>query len=140
MEIKYEKLLSHHYNEVINLWLHTEGVGVGMGDDEEELAVFLVKNEDLCFVAKADEEIVGTILCGHDGRRGYVYHVAVDSDYRYLGIAKTLVDMSIKGLKEAGIGKCHLFVFKNNTSAQSFWSHNGWNERTDLFIMSKTIK
>jgi ribosomal protein S18 acetylase RimI-like enzyme len=138
-EINYEKLTSDHYNEVITLWLRTEGVGVGKGDDPDELNFFLNRNEHLSFIAKSDDQIIGTILCGHDGRRGYIYHLAVDKGFRCKGIGKKLVELSVKGLKDAGIGKCHLFVYNDNVNAQVFWSRIGWKERTDLVIMSGDI-
>jgi ribosomal protein S18 acetylase RimI-like enzyme len=139
MKFSYEKLLPKHYNEVTTLWMKTEGVGLGKGDTEEELTNFLERNEGFCYIARNDNQIVGTLLCGHDGRRGYLYHVAVDKDFRMKGIAKKMVEMSLKELKNAGIGKCHLFVFKSNTEAQSFWSEIGWKERADLVVMSKDI-
>jgi ribosomal protein S18 acetylase RimI-like enzyme len=139
MAISYEKLLAKHYDEVITLWMRTEGVGLGKGDNKDELTVFLEQNKGFCFIARFENKIIGTILCGHDGRRGYIYHVAVDKDFRRQGIAKKMVEIGLEGLKKTGIGKCHLFVFKFNTEAQSFWSETGWKERTDLVIMSKDI-
>ena len=139
IEIYYESMSLLHYNDMMELWKSTDGVGMGKGDSKEEMAMFLNRNEGLSFIAKSGDQLIGTILCGHDGRRGYIYHVAVDKIFRFKGIARKLVEMSMEGLKKSGIGKCHLFVFKTNTEAQAFWSQTDWNERVDLVIMSKSI-
>jgi hypothetical protein len=75
MKISYKKLLAKHYSEAFSLWLRTDGVGLGKGDQEEEFTFFLERNDGFCYIARSDNQIVGTLLCGHDGRRGYIYHV-----------------------------------------------------------------
>ena len=78
-------------------------------------------------------------MCWHDGRRGYLHHVAVREDWRHHGIGAALVTLALKGLKEEGIDKCHLFVKVDNQAARSFWKNVGWKERVDLVMMSKEI-
>ncbi len=127
------------YDKVFRLWEKTEGMGLSGSDSTENIEKYLIRNPGLCFVAEVDSEIVGTILCGHDGRRGYIYHLAVDSNHRQQGIGSRLVDIALDGLKKAGITKCHLFVFKTNPDGVKFWRNHGWMERTDLFTFSMDI-
>ena len=84
-------------------------------------------------------EIIGTILAGHDGRRGFIYHVAVAKQHRRKGIANELIGLSIRGLKKAGIKRCSLMVRRENKEAYNFWSVNGWRLRTDLDMFSKDL-
>ena len=125
------------YPEVIELWKNGEGIGLSNADSEENIARFLERNPDLSFVAVDNGKIIGTILCGHDGRRGYIYHVMVSEVYRNQGIGKALVNESLKGLQKQGIDKCHLFVFDQNELGKRFWLHTGWTLREDIVVMSK---
>ena len=86
------------------------------------------------------EIIVGTILAGHDGRRGYIHHTCVLPEYRGQGIGELLVKSSLIALKAEGIEKCHLFVFKDNELGRGFWSKLDWKKRDDLLIYSKDIE
>ncbi|MFS8630463.1 MAG: GNAT family N-acetyltransferase, partial [Bacillales bacterium] len=98
------------------------------------------RNPLLSFVAvlpNQENKIIGTSLCGHDGRRGYLYHVVVSDLYRNRGIGKSLVAKSLSGLKEQGIHKCHLFVYAKNELGKQFWTSTGWTLRKDIVIMSK---
>ena len=83
--------------------------------------------------------LIGSILAGHDGRRGYIHHLAVDRAYRGRGIGRELVGRALSALRREGIEKCHLFIFTDNTSGIVFWEHNGWKLRTDIEIMSREI-
>lgn len=80
--------------------------------------------------------IIGTILCGHDGRRGFIYHLAVDKNYRNMSIAKTLIGKSIKVLRSQGIKRCMLMADNINESAKSFWTNMKWRKRDDLQMFS----
>jgi ribosomal protein S18 acetylase RimI-like enzyme len=124
------------YEQALALWRRTPGMGLSAADEKRELEKFLEHNAALCFVAWAGEELAGTILCGEDGRRGYIYHLAVDPDFRKTGIGKNLVQHALDGLRQNGIQKCHLFVYGSNESGISFWSHNGWVMRDDIALMS----
>jgi ribosomal protein S18 acetylase RimI-like enzyme len=86
-----------------------------------------------------DGEIIGTILCGHDGRRGYIHHLAVDQRYRRQSIGRKLVSRALEVLRAQGIRKCHLFVFTENINAMEFWRTLGFTDRIELSMMSKVI-
>lgn len=128
-----------NYNEMASLWKKYPGMGINKTDSKVNVNAFLKKNKGHSFIGIYDGSIVGTILCGHDGRRGYVYHLAVDSVHRRKGIGKKLVLKSLRKLKDEGIKKCHIFVFKNNHSAKGFWDKVGWVKRNDIQIFSKTL-
>ena len=136
MTIKIRSMTISDYEAALELWERTAGMGLSKADEKLEIQHFLEQNEPLCFVAYEEERLVGTILCGQDGRRGYLYHLAVDMDYRFAGIGKELVQRSITALKKLGIQKCHLFVYMDNTSGIAFWDHLGWVTREDIQVMS----
>ena len=124
------------YEQALALWERTPGMGISAADEKDEIQKFLKKNSSLCYAAFAEDVLVGTILCGEDGRRGYLYHLAVDVNYQKSGIGKSLVQKSLQALQELGIQKCHLFVIADNTSGISFWEHTGWEVRNDIEVMS----
>jgi len=127
------------YDRILELWKRVPGVGLSEADSKERIALFLERNKRLSFVYEEAGKIIGTILCGHDGRRGYIYHLAVDESYRRQGIGKSLVEASLSKLKEEGIDKCHLFVFQGNTLGQEFWDKIGWEKRKDILVFSKIV-
>jgi putative acetyltransferase len=90
----------------------------------------------MSFVARAHGELIGAVLCGTDGRRGYLHHLAVRTDWRGKGVGGNLVKRCLTGLLQAGIDRCHLFVYKENEAGRAFWVHQGWRERLDLMIAS----
>lgn len=118
------------------LWAATPGIGLSAADERAPVLAFLARNPGLSLVAEAGGQIVGTILLGHDGRRGYIHHLAVSPDHRRKGLARRLVDDALTGLRRTGIGKCHLFVFETNTEARAFWNRLGATFRDDLVIYS----
>ena len=101
-----------------------------------QLEAFLEHNPGLCFVAHDQGQIIGTVLCGSDGRRGYLYHLAVDESQRHQGIGNALVQRSLEQLRLQGVQKCHLMVFANNLNGQAFWSKTGWAMRNEILTMS----
>lgn len=127
------------YGEIVELWNRTRGMGLSDADSEANIKKFLLRNKGLSFCYKDDNRIIATILCGQDGRRGYIYHVTVAPKYRARGIGRELVEESLKQLKEAGIGKCHLFVFADNEPGNTFWRSTGWTKRDDIFVYSKDV-
>ncbi|HEX2947576.1 MAG TPA: GNAT family N-acetyltransferase [Clostridia bacterium] len=127
------------FQEMLELWERTPGVGITKEDTEENIIKFLSRNKGLSFVYKADSRIVGTSLCGHDGRRGYIYHTAVAQDYRGKGIGGMLVEKNLEKLRTEGIAKCRIFVFKSNEEGNAFWKRSGWETRDDLTTYSKDI-
>ncbi len=122
-----------------SLWERTEGVGLGPADEIDAIAAFLVRNPGLSFVAEDDGHIVGTILVGHDGRRGLIHHLAVAGSHRRRGVGRLLVDAGLEALGRTGIGKCHLFVFENNSDGQAFWEAIGAERRDGLGVYSLVL-
>ncbi len=125
------------YSEAFELWKKTPGMGLSAADEREPIVLFLKKNPGLCFVAKISGVIVGTILCGSDGRRGYLYHLAVDTTRRRRGLGGELARRCLVELRARGIDKCHLFLIANNELGRSFWEAAGWTRRDDIVAYSK---
>jgi len=121
------------------LWEKTEGIGLREADSRAKIADLLSRNAGLSYVCEQRERIIGTILCGYDGRRGYIYHLAVDEENRLKGIGKNLVEVCLKELKKKGGDKCHLFVFNDNETGKKFWSKLGWTNREDIMVYSRSI-
>jgi len=121
---------------MLNLWKATPGLGVGKGDGEDSLRDFMQRNPSTCLVLRIDEGIVATVLGGFDGRRGYIYHLAVHPDYQGKGYGKVLLNQVINELKSLGALKIHLFVFNDNQSATGFYHHQGWELRQDIQVFS----
>ena len=128
------------YDEVFALWQQCDGVGLSDADSRGNIEKYLERNPKMSFVALSSGKLVGVVLAGHDGRRGYIHHLAVHPEFRRRGIAHSLVDRSIEALQESGIQKCHLFIFKDNHSGLAFWEKIGWQCRMDLSIVSKQIE
>jgi len=128
------------YDRVFQLWTTSDGVGLAEGDSREGIRTFLRRNPGLSFVAENDGVIVGAILSSHDGRRGFIYHLAVAADERRKGIGRALVQKCMKRLRSVGIPKCHIVVFARNRTGQQFWRHTGWTERIELRMMSKSCE
>ena len=123
------------------LWQQTEGIGLNESDSRESIAAFLERNKDLSIVAtnKADGKMVGTVLCGHDGRRGYLHHLAVVPEYRRQGIGRALVNGCLDRLASLNIKKCSLFLFASNIPGRTFWLKQGWSTREDIVIAQKVL-
>ncbi len=125
--------------EALAIWQETPGVSLSVGDSPEALTAYLQRNDGCSFVARVDEDLVGVVLAGHDGRRGYLHHVTVVSAYRRQGIARAMVERCLEELRRQGITRVHLFVAANNHEGQKFWKQIGWRERSDLNLMSITL-
>lgn len=125
-----------HYDQVLALWQMVDGVGLSSADKRESIDHYLRRNPGLSWLAWNETLLVGAILCGHDGRRGYIHHLAVRPDHRRQGIGRQLVSHALSGLRQAGIEKCHLFVFRQNESAISFWRAQGFTGRSEISMMS----
>lgn len=121
------------YDGVYALWMKIKGFGIRSIDDSREgVSRFLKRNPATSVVAEEDGKIVGSILCGHDGRRGCMYHVCVDREYRRRGIGKGMVVMAMEALKKEEISKVSLIAFTKNDVGNAFWNTIGWTERLDL--------
>jgi ribosomal protein S18 acetylase RimI-like enzyme len=125
------------YEDAFSLWTSTEGMGIGGSDTKDAISQFLKRNPGHSFVCVDVDGLVGTILCGHDGRRAFIYHLSVSSTHRNRGIGKSLVKIALERLKSEGIVKCHLMVYVDNELGNQFWVKSEWDKRNDILIYSK---
>ena len=126
------------YEGVYKLWMSIHGFAIRSVDDSR-VEVFLKRNPTTSVVAVEDGKIVGAILCGHDGRRGCLYHVCVHEDYRMRGIGKAMVVFCMKALREEKINKVSLIAFTTNDIGNKFWHQIGWTKREDLNYYDFTL-
>ncbi|MBP8083772.1 MAG: GNAT family N-acetyltransferase [Spirochaetes bacterium] len=136
MIITYKEIIKEDYESAIGLWEKTEGMSIGKADTLDSFDIFIKMNHGLSFGAFADGKLIGTALCGTDGRRGYIYHLAVKDDLRGKGIGSKLINLSLSALKQKGIEKSHIFVFKSNETGNAFWKKIGWEKRDDINVFS----
>lgn len=129
------------YDASIRLWKNTAGMGLNEIDDSlAGIEKFLIRNPNTCFVAEDnDGSLIGTILCGHDGRRALIYHAAVAEAQRKNGIGKAMVEAVIAALKQEGIQKVSLVAMRKNELGNAFWERMGFTERTDLVYRNKSL-
>ena len=139
MEIR--KMTAADYDGVYRLWLDTPGMGLNNLDDSREgIERYLRRNPGTCFVAQKRGRIVGAIMSGHDGRRGYIYHTAVAVPERRQGIGSALLAAAFDALEREGINKVALVVFGRNRDGNRFWEANGFTSREDLVYRNKNIR
>lgn len=122
--------------EVRAFWETAEGVGLTGADGEEGIRRFLRRNPGLSLVARQEGRVVGTVLCGHDGRRGWLYHLAIDRGLRRVGLATRMVKRCLDSLRAEEIERCNLMVYRTNEDAQHFYLATGWRRREELLQMS----
>lgn len=128
------------YEKVHNLWMSIKGFVIRSIDDSKEgVERFLQRNPGISVVAEEDGKIVGAILCGHDGRRGCLYHVCVAEDYRLRGIGKEMVVYCMEALRKEKISKVSLIAFTENDIGNAFWKEIGWKQRLDLNYYDFTL-
>ena len=136
--MKITKMTIKDYDDALRLWKNTEGVGLHNDTDSKKgILRYLKRNPGLSFIARDNGKLIGTVLCGQDGRRGYLFHLAVDKAYRKKGIGKAIVQKALLKLASIGMTKCLIFVFAKNLSGRKFWKHTGWTERPDIIMMAK---
>ncbi len=134
------KMTIDDYDKVYDLWMSCVGMGLNNLDDSRDgIDKFILRNPDTCLVAENDSAIVGVIMVGNDGRRGYIYHTAVHPNCRKQGIAKKLVDEAMNELSALGINKVALVVFDRNESGNAFWESQGFTVRNDLVYRNKAL-
>jgi putative acetyltransferase len=137
MTIKIRAMTLQDYDTVVALWQATEGIGLSAADERKNIARYLERNPGLSLIAAKDRQVIGAVLCGHDGRRGFIHHLAVATDYRRAGVGEALVNRCLDNLAADQIAKCHLFVFANNPGAVLFWENTGWISRDELQLFSR---
>ena len=123
------------YDAVLQLWQRVEGLEVAEGDDKEGVTQFVARNPGLSRVAIKGSKVVGVAMCGHDGRRGHIYHLAVDPVYRRYGLGKRLVQECLDGLRRAGVVRAIILVADNNLVGAEFWKRAGWEDITGAVAM-----
>ena len=128
MEIQTREFLIDDYEVAVELWKRVEGLDIAEGDDRESIRRFLGQNRGLSRVATDGSTIVGAALCGQDGRRGYIYHLAVHPAYQGRQLGKRLVEECLSGLRRAGLERANILVAKDNPRGRDFWRRTGWEE------------
>lgn len=126
------------YEELLALWSGFPGNTMTGADSREDFERFLVRNADYCFTAFDNGLLVGSVMAGSDGRRGYIYHLTVDESQQGRGTGGKLMDAAENALRDAGIEKAHLFIYTDNTAIE-FYEKTGWHMRSDIAVMSKVL-
>ncbi|MDO5560898.1 MAG: GNAT family N-acetyltransferase [Oscillospiraceae bacterium] len=139
--ITYKEMTKNNIKEALEFWAGVPGVHLhDNGEDTYEgILLYLERNPGFSFIAESDGEIAGAVLCGHDGRRGFINHLAVGTSYRHQGIGRHLVDLTLDRLKNNNITKCALFVIKENTSGQEFYKAIDFSQENIVNVFSKVL-
>ncbi len=124
------------YDEVFEMWQTTSKRALSNADRKEQIERYLNRNEGMSQVAVIDGKIVGTVLAGHDGRRGFIHHMAVRPEFRRRHIGHALANRAIEKIVSEGIDKTHIFCYQNNETGQNFWRDFGFEKRDDVFVYS----
>ena len=116
------------YDAALQIWQRVEGLEIAEGDDRESVAQFVARNPGLSRVAINGSAIVGVALCGHDGRRGHIYHLAVEPACQGCGLGNRLLDECLEGLRRVGLKRVIIMVADDNARGREFWKRCGWEE------------
>ncbi len=139
-DMRIRNMLIGDYGQVYALWLSCPGMGLNDLDDSREgIGRFLNRNPDTCFVAEKEGRIVGAILAGNDGRRGYIYHAAVSPAHRREDIGRGLAEAALEALRQAGVNKVALVAFDRNGDGNAFWEKMGFSVRRDLVYRDRAL-
>jgi ribosomal protein S18 acetylase RimI-like enzyme len=134
-KIEIREFSINDYDAAVELWQRVEGLEIAEGDDREGVAQFLARNPGLSRVATDGSAIVGVALCGHDGRRGHIYHLAVDPAFQGRGLGKRLLDESLEDLRRTGVKRVIIMVADDNPSGRQFWTRSGYEEISGAIAM-----
>lgn len=142
MNYSIREVLDTDYDSLLELWKTTHGIGIDeYSDSLESIQRFLTRNPGMSFLAVLEDgKIIASVLSGHDGRRGFIYHLLVKEKYRRFGIAAAMLERVYKKFEENLIPKSNIFVMKSNQDGIQFWRHLGWKSRDDLEIMQREFK
>ena len=136
MKTQIRTMTLRDYPAVMALWRGTSGIGLDdVTDSRAGVGRYLRRNPRMCFVACEGAAIVGAVLSGHDGRRGYLHHLAVAESHRRYGLGKALVSACLQSLERQHIPKCNIFVLRSNRSGKAFWRHGGWTLRPNIDLL-----
>ena len=134
------KMIAQDYDGVYALWMSCKNMGFNDVDDSRAgIEKFLRRNPDTSFVAEENGAVIGVILGGQDGRRGYIYHLSVADGHRRRGIGAQLTDRCLNAMREAGIAKAALLVFKRNEAGNAFWESQGFSAREDVAYRNRAL-
>jgi N-acetylglutamate synthase len=125
------------YGGVLALWNTCEGVRAN--ETREEFDRILERNPGLSGVIRQGDELAAAVLCCHDGRRGYLYHLGVAPQFRKMSLGRVLVEHSLAQLQALGIRRCTIFLIADNKPGEAFWTRTGWRERTDLKAFARDL-
>ena len=128
IDIQTREFLIDDYEAAVELWKRVEGLDIAEGDDRESIRRFLGQNRGLSRVATDGSTMVGAALCGHDGRRGYIYHLVVDPKYQGRRLGKRLVTECLEGLRRTGLERATIMVADDNPRGREFWKRCDWEE------------
>lgn len=139
-DIRFRPMTMDDYPAAIALWKNTPGIGLSAADGVETMRLYLDRNPDMSQCALLGETLIGTVLAGHDGRRGYLHHLCVHGDFRGRGVGRQLVTRAMEALQAQGLEKAHAFLFSDNESGRKFWKKIGWTWRTDIGVVSAAME
>lgn len=126
------------YPALLQLWQQSDGLVLRDADSPEAIAAYLARNPGLSFIALSQDQLIGCLLAGTDGRRGYLQHLVVRESHRGRGVGRALLQAATQALQAIGIDKTHLLVLADNEPALAFYRHLGWTERSDVRLFSYT--
>jgi len=132
----YRNMKISDHEAVMALWRTCSGISLRDADSSQSTEKYLQRNPGLSFIAQDETGIVGTLMAGHDGRRGYIQHLAVAPELRGRGVGDKLVELCLDALKLQGIVKSHVHVLGDNGAGRAFWSNRGWVHRADIEMYS----
>lgn len=139
MEIQTREFLIEDYDAAVDLWSRVEGLDVAEGDDRETIGRFLARNPGMSRVATEGSKVIGAVLCGHDGRRGYIYHLAVDPAHEGRGLGRRLIEQCLAGLKRAGLERVNILVANDNPRGREFWRRCCWEDLDGAMPMGRDV-
>ncbi|HVU34156.1 MAG TPA: GNAT family N-acetyltransferase [Opitutaceae bacterium] len=125
------------FPEILALWRSCEGLGLNASDTRQAIGRFLNRNRNLSPVVCHQGKIVAAVLCGHDGRRGYLHHLAVAAAHRRNGIGRALAAECLRRLAALHVAKCNIFLYRTNAAGRAFWIRQGWTARADLIVVQR---
>ncbi|MCI1857856.1 MAG: GNAT family N-acetyltransferase [Sporolactobacillus sp.] len=138
--MKIRQMTAADYNQAYRLWLKVPGMNLKSLDNSRSgISRIIARNPETCWVAEDRGRIIGTVLGGTDGRKGFIYHAAVDPDYQKRGVGGSLIRRVCDRFKKQQITKIGLFVVKENDDGKAFWEHQGWNARPDIVYLDRDL-
>jgi ribosomal protein S18 acetylase RimI-like enzyme len=138
-EITTREFVIGDFDRALALWKEMGEIEICEGDSREEIGTYLERNPGLSCVAEVGGKMIGAVLCGHDGRRGWIYHLAVAAAHRGRGIGKLLIEECCRGLREAGLRRAIILVERGNSGGREFWVRNGWEDIANAIPMGKDL-